>query len=298
MDFYFNENYLIKSEEHRSINLKEIKEIYDLLEGNNSKIYIKEDFDYSKVATKTEYIIALSILKKFKILSYENCDILDTNDIYPCIYNDRFIELISLCFNNKNDKIISNSYEDEVIHNEYEIDINEEHKRIINLVGIDKVKKFLMLNPTPQNISEVFERISNQFSHIKFTDISYKTANSRWEIYTQFGLERLVEIFEVLEILVYPFLKGDNIGCTEKDIISEFKKQTNGVEFSRESNATMKNKNYAKQRTITINGREIKMSYHIKVSDNRIYFEYDKFNNCIYIGHCGGHLYTVKYKGN
>lgn len=296
MEFYLNENSLMKSEEHRSINLKEIKEIYDFLESNNSKIYIKEDFDYTKVATKSEYYVALGIFKKFKILSYEACDLVDENEIHPYINNYSFIELISLCFEYENDKIISNSQEDEVIHDEYEVNKNDSYRKIYNLVGIDKVRSFLLLNPAPQNMSEVFERIDSQFQHIKFTDIAYKTASSRWEIYTKFGISKLIMIFKVLETLVYPFLKGDSVGYSEINIMSEFKKQTNGVEFSRDSTETMKK--YSNQRSVTVNGRKIVMSYHIKVSDNRIYFAYDPSDDYIYIGHSGCHLYTINYKGN
>ena len=49
-------------------------------------------------------------------------------------------------------------------------------------------------------------------------------------------------------------------------------------------------KKYSKQRTVSIDGKKLVMSYHIKFSDNRIYFIYNEEDDCIYIGHGGEHL--------
>ncbi|WP_298843745.1 hypothetical protein [Clostridium sp.] len=49
-------------------------------------------------------------------------------------------------------------------------------------------------------------------------------------------------------------------------------------------------KKYSKQRTVSIDGKKLVMSYHIKFSDNRIYFIYNEEDDCIYIGHSGEHL--------
>lgn len=291
MEFYFNENYLIKSEIDRIESLKEIKDIYDILAKNNSQVHIKDNFDYGKIA-EPKYSIAYGLFKRFKIISCEDCEILESTEIKPYIDNLKFVELVSLCLKNSNDKVFSNSNENEAV-----ADIYEAHNlKITNLIGINSVKDYLMLNPTPKSMREVFERVSNQFQHIKFSNDAYKTADARWELYSKFGLERVFTVFRVLETLVYPFLKGNSTGSNEKDIMYEFKRQTNGIEFSDESSATMRK--YAKQRTVTVNGRKLVMSYHVKVADNRIYFKYDSVDDCIYIGHSGGHLYTINYKGN
>ena len=49
-------------------------------------------------------------------------------------------------------------------------------------------------------------------------------------------------------------------------------------------------KKYGYQRGVTINGKKTTMTYHIKPSDNRIYFIYNETDDCIYIGHSGRHL--------
>ena len=297
MDFYLNENNLISDKENIISNLKEIKEFYDLLKLKNYKLYIKDNLDlnYKELCNSSEKSSALLFLKNLEHIKTYGINWLEQHQIEPIIKdNCYFIELMSLCHRYSNNLIVSSTREKEVIHSKYKINDGEIIKTIENVIGKNKLREYLIANPAPQSITEVFEKVEKEFPHIKFTDKAYKTAVSRENIYKQFGFLRLLNIFEVIETLIYPFLKQELEGFTEDSIKKEFKDKTNGIEFSQESDTTM-NK-YGKQRDVTINGTKIRMSYHIKPSDNRIYFTYDKKDDCIYIGHSGKHLDIVSVK--
>lgn len=290
MDFYLNENNLISDKENIVKNLKEIKGFYDLLKAKNYKLYIKDnlDLDYTWLSTNKSISTLLVFLKYFSPIKTDGTKIVELHEIEPFIDNYYFIELISLCHRYSNDVILSSTNENEILDLEYKIKVNETTEIVKNIIGKSKLEQYLLFNPAPQNINEVFEKAELEFPHIKFTDKAYKTANSREDIYKQFGFIKLLNMFKVLETLIYPFLKGEIRGFSENSIEEEFKNQTNGIEFSHESDATM-NK-YGKKREVTINGKKLKMSYHVKPSDNRIYFIYHKEDDCIYIGHSGEHL--------
>lgn len=290
MDFYFNENQLISCLDDISENLKEIKEIYNFAKIKNYEIYIKKniDIDYKKLCNKPQILLALGLLKYLKNIETDECDMLADNQIEPCIDNYYFIELVSLCYEYNNNRIISLSTEREVINPQYRIYKDKKPFLISNIIGKNEFEEYSQFNPVPQNISEVFEKAELEFKHIKFTEKAYKTANSRSDIYKQVGFLNLLNVFKVLETLIYPFLKGELEGYNQERIEEEFKKQTKGIEFSNESDKTM-NK-YGYQRTVSIKGEKLTMRYHIKPNDNRIYFIYHKKDDCIYIGHSGGHL--------
>lgn len=292
MDFYLNENNLISDKENIISNLKEIKEFYDLLKFKNYKLYIKDNLDYKELFKNGQIGMVLPFLKNLEYIQTEGTNWIEQHQIEPIIKdNCYFIELMSLCHRYDNNLIVSLSREKEVIHSEYNINVEDNIQVVENIIGKYRLEDYLTFNPAPQSISEVFEKVEKEFSNIKFTDKAYKTASSRESIYKQFGFSRLLNIFKVLETLIYPFLKKELKGFTQDSIKKEFKDKTNGIEFSHESDATMKK--YGKQRAVTIKGVKIKMSYHIKPSDNRIYFSYDKEDDCIYIGHSGKHLDIV-----
>ncbi|WP_234121759.1 hypothetical protein [Clostridium hydrogenum] len=291
MDFYLNENQLVSDFVGIVENLKEIKEIYDLAKARNYNICIKENMDinYEKFYNKPQILMALGLLKHFDIIKADGFELLKFSQISPCIENDYFIELISLCYKNQNNRVFSLSSEREIINFEYSVNVLENVFKIVNIIGKNEFEKYLQFNPVPQSISEVFEKAENEFRHIKFTDKAYKTANPRNDIYKQIGFSKILNVFSVLEKLIYPFFRGTLNGFTQDSIQGEFKKLTYGIEFSNESVKTMKK--YGEQRSVTINGRKFVMSYHIKISsDNRIYFIYDKESDYIYIGHSGKHL--------
>ncbi|NMM62827.1 hypothetical protein HBE96_08965 [Clostridium sp. P21] len=293
MDFYLNENHLIVDKENIVENLKEIKQFYDLLKAKNYKLCIKDnlDLDYKNLNTNKSISILLAFLKYLNSIETYGVNTVESDKIDPFIDNYYFIELISLCHKYNNNVMLSSANENEIIHPEYKININEKEEIVKNILGKSKLEEYLIFNPAPKNIDEVFQKAESEFSHIKFTDKAYKTANSREDIYKQYGFTKLLNVFKILEQLIYPFLKGELQGFSEDSIEVEFKKQTNGVEFSHESDSTM-NK-YGKKREVTVKGRKLKMDYHIKLSDNRIYFIYDKKDDCIYIGHSGEHLQTA-----
>ncbi len=290
MDFYLNENNLIVDKENIVKNLKEIKGFYDLLKAKNYKLYIKDnlDLDYTWLSTNKSISTLLVFLKYLSSIKTDETKIVDPHKIEPTTDNYYFIELISLCYRYYNDMVLSSTNENEIVDSEYKLKINETTQIVKNIIGKSKLEEYLLFNPAPQSINEVFEKAEVEFPHLKFTDKSYKTANSREDIYKQFGFMKLLNMFKVLETLIYPFLKGELQGFSEDSIEEEFKKQTNGIGFSHESDVTM-NK-YGKKREVTVNGKKLKMSYHVKLSDNRMYFIYDKEDDCIYIGHSGEHL--------
>lgn len=291
MDFYLNENHLIVNKENIVDNLKEIKQFYDLLKAKNYKLCIKEnlDLDYKELGFNNSIKIALSFLQHLESISTTEVNMLECNDIEPEVReNYYFIELISLCYRDSNELILSLNNENEILHPEYIVKNDNKFNVIKNIVGKDALSDFLIFNPVPQSINEVFEKAEKEFPHIKFTKKAYDTANQRAHIYKQFGFNRLLNIFKIIETLIYFFLKGDLPGHNQKTIEEEFKRQTNGVEFSHESYSTMQK--YGYQREVTINGKKTTMTYHIKPSDNRIYFIYNETDDCIYIGHSGRHL--------
>ena len=288
MNFYLNENQLISDLYNIEENLKEIKKIYDFAKAKNCKIYIKDNLEYKNLATSPQIVGPLGLLKHFSIIETYEYDMLESNQIEPSLDNYYFIELMSLCYKYSNSRIVSLANEREITGNQYTINSDENSLIVTNIIGKSKFEEYLQFNPMPQSINEVCDKVGVEFKHIKFTDKAYKTANSRSDIYKQFGFSKLLNIFKVLETLIYPFLKGELEGFTQSSIQEEFKRQTKGIEFSNESDKTMKK--YEEQRTANFNGKKLVMSYHIKPSDNRIYFIYNEEDDCIYIGHSGEHL--------
>lgn len=288
MDFYFNENYLVSHLENMVENLKEIKDIYDFAKAKNCRIHIKDNFEYRELVTTPQSGIALGSLKYFSVIETYGYSMLESNQIKPSVDNYYFIELMSLCYKYSNSRVISLTNENEITSTQYTISKDKEPLIVTNVIGKDRLEEYLQFNPVPQSINEVFKKAEVEFRHIKFTDKAYKTANLRSNIYKQVGFSKLLNVFKVLETLIYPFLRGELEGYTQIAIEEEFKRRTNGIEFSNESDKTMKK--YGNQRTVFVNGKKLIMSFHIKPNDNRIYFIYDKEDDCIYIGHSGAHL--------
>ena len=230
MNFYLNENHLISDLAKIVGNLKEIKEIYDFAKTKNCKIYIKDNLEYEKLATSPQIGIALGLLKHFSIIETYGYDMLESNQIEPSLDNYYFIELMSLCYKYSNSRIVSLTNECEITDNQYTINSDESSLVVTNIIGKNKLEEYLQFNPMPQSINEVFEKAEVEFKHIKFTDKAYKTANSRSDIYKQVGFGKLLNIFKVLETLIYPFLKGKLDGYTQESIEVEFKRQTMGIE--------------------------------------------------------------------
>lgn len=291
MNFYLNENYLVKSTENEKefiSSLKEIKELYDFLNKKNYKMYIKDnlDIDYKQFSKNRDIMMNIPFLSKIHCIN-TSCNMLNKADITPEIDNYYFVELVSLCYRDNNELVLSLKNEDEAVNDQYVINKNNTQLNIENIIGRLKLQEYCQHNPAPQSASEVFERAENEFSHIKFTKIAFDSVKLREDILKQFGFNNLFDIFKAVEEIIYPFYNG-NSGTTIKEIFNVFKEKT-GLECSDESDATM-NK-YGSQREATIKGEKVKMRYHIKIkNDVRIYFKYSEEDDCIYIGHSGKHL--------
>lgn len=300
MKFYFNENYLIKYKNDKlRIIFKEIKEIYDCLNKRNYKLCIKDNLDIDMNTIYKDRNLALVVAPFLKHIEQDNINtnisynFIDLNSISPKIEDDKYyiIELLSLCYRDSNELVVSLKNEDEFNHGEYSISKESNELKIINIIGRDKLEEYCRYNPAPKNAKEVFEKAQNEFNHIKFTKKAFETVESRNDIIKQYGFNKLFNVFKALEELVYPFFKGDT-RCSHSYVIKLFKKTTS-LDYSDESDLTM-NK-YGYQRKVTINGKEVQMRYHIKIkNDVRIYFKYIKEDDCIYIGHSGKHLDTAK----
>lgn len=294
MNFYLNENYLVKSTESENefiTSLKEIKELYDFLNRKNYKMYIKDnlDIDYKQFSQNRNIMMNISFLSKIDCVNTSNpsYNMLNKTDITPEIDNYYFVELVSLCYRDNNELVLSLKNEDEAVNNQYVINKNNTELNVENIIGKLKLEEYCQYNPAPQSASEVFERAANEFSHIRFTRRAFDSVQSRESILKQFGFNNLFDIFKALEEIIYPFYNG-NSGTTIKEIFNVFKEKT-GLECSDESDATM-NK-YGSKREVTINGEKVRMRYHIKIkNDVRIYFKYIEEDDCIYIGHSGEHL--------
>lgn len=295
MKFYLNENYLIKDQDNIASNLKDIKEMYEFSKEKNSKLYIKDnlDLDYEKLSKNRNAMIMISILKHLESINTNNLDgdILCEKNIIPSTDNYYFVELMSLCYRDLNELILSLKNEDEFLSDKYQINKNSEIFEVNNIIGKNELEQYCLYNPAPESVSEVFEKAENEFKHIKFTEKAFTTVQSRADILKQFGLSNLLDIFRALEEIVYPFFCR-NSSLTQKQIQNEFKRKTK-IEYSDESETTMQK--YGYQREVLINGKKVKMRYHIKIkTDVRIYFKYIEEEDCIYIGHSGQHLDVAK----
>lgn len=300
MDFYFNENCLLKYQNKFVCNVKEIKEMHDHLKEKNYRLCIKYnlDIDYKKLSSNRNAMAILPFLKHLQSNSIDTsslAEFVNENDITPKIINNYyFIELMSLCYRDKHELILSLINEDEILGEQYEINRESQKLNIKNVIGKSKLEEYCLYNPVPQSVSEVFEKAGIEFKHIKFTRKAFDTGESRSDIIKQFGFSNLLNIFKVLEELVYPFCKGILNISSYKELQNEFKARTN-LEYSDESDSTMDK--YGCQRDTYINGKNIRMRYHIKIkNDVRIYFKYIDEDDCIYIGHSGQHLDVAKKK--
>lgn len=291
MNFYYNENNLMHDATNVIENIKEMKKLYETLKNSGNTLMVKDSFCFPYAFIDIRRVgSALGFIKNIQRFK-ESDNWLEVEDIDPQKESCHFIELISACYENRNNLIVSSTNETDIIDKNYNIKNNE--IIIENIIGKKQLNEYVLLNPVPNSIIEVFERASMNFNKIKFSDKAYETAVAKNDIYKSFGFDRILNVFKVIQELLYSFYKGKLNGYNQESIQEEFKRLT-GIDFSCDSEATLKK--YATERLVAFNGRKIKMSFHIKIKgQGRIYFSYEEDDDCILIGHCGGHLRTVKY---
>lgn len=185
-------------------------------------------------------------------------------------------------------------FSSELINVLFKLDENpSEIIEIYNLTNADQVKNIPghYLPPNPQREiydgNDLWNRKDQLFSHLQFCKTGTKQLRilGSGETKLKWVLKTLDQLEEYTEIWI-------SEGC------KEFSLEGYDLEVSGESQETLNNKKYRKQRTfICPDGKERLFDQHIKLrSCNwRIHFFVDYQSKIVIIGYIGEHLPTVKY---
>ncbi|BAK15702.1 hypothetical protein MKY51_12025 [Solibacillus sp. FSL R5-0691] len=198
-------------------------------------------------------------------------------------YNYLYSNVLDNCF-----PIISFENPKYITEDNYVYNVNGLNGDISNYLGLSKLEEYFLNSLRFSNISEVFEKINEEFPNIKILSSAIKSAQrhnfqgNQYKVYEAFkGLNN----FERL-----PAMSGEQ----REERFYEATK----MKISPETKATMDVDRYKKQRTFSIPGKQSEIfEWHVKIGNNtRIHYYFDEEDDIIYIGHCGKHLGTVSYK--
>ncbi|MEY8396739.1 hypothetical protein AALB64_18335 [Lachnospiraceae bacterium 45-P1] len=299
MDYYFNESALLQESSPYCLQgmIKEFKELYDKTEKYSGKMWIKETFSCHDLKAFTDFENGMRFALPFQL--FGKCGRLTVGQytenaieaVKPEVSDPRVRELIYLCNRDENERMISLAEDMSAPEKEYVLQ-GAALTRVVNLKNAAEIDDYNLMNPFPQSIGEVFERIEKMYPDIVFTKTAYKTAATRESAYRTIGYERLLNIFRRMNETMLPFYYGKVSGKSENDIFQELR-GTYNIDISPESRKTMKL--YGKQRCLTIDGTEYEFTNHIKFKKDacRIYFRFLEDKKKIYIGHSGKHLDTA-----
>lgn len=299
MDYYFNENALLQESSAYCLKgmLKEFKELYDETEKYGGKMWLKETFSCHDLKAFTDSENGKQFALPFQL--FGKCSRLTvgqyTEDaikaMKPEVSDPRVRELIYLCNRDENERMISLVGDTSAPEKEYFL-LGATLARVINLRTAAEIHDYNLMNPFPQSIGEVFERVEKMYPDIVFTKTAVKTAATRESAYRTIGYGRLLDIFRRINEKMLPFYRGEVSGKSENDIFQELRGMYN-IDISPESQKTLNL--YGKQRRLTIDGVEYEFSNHIKFKKDacRIYFRFLEDKKKIYIGHSGKHLDTA-----
>lgn len=212
-------------------------------------------------------------------------------DITPEVLNETVRETIILCCRDQNERMLSLSSDTDASEDVYYLK-EAAIDNVINLKTSEEISQYILHNPPPRKMKEIFNRIEEMYPDFVFTSKAYKTAASRESAYRTIGYNQILNTFHVLHKVLLPFYREKSSGKSELDLFQELL-ATYNIDISPESTATLNL--YEKQRQITIDGKKHTFSNHIKFNKDacRIHFKYLKDQDKIFIGHSGKHLDTA-----
>lgn len=287
MDIIINDNFLANSDKRES-SLKEFLQVYKFFKENKEKnihFYKRNDIDWSFLQTDKDIIrklgYAFNIFSIIKSISYDEERVSDYTEI-ASEFDEILARVVQCCVENEIEHIYSVKQLNENIPENFEI----KEKLLWNVCDIKEILERYARFPQIQSISDAFNRIHQEFPYIIFLNKAYQTCDEKENVYRQFGYEKVVQLFEIANDILFPVLLN-KIRMPEKECFRKYEEKTK-IDVSRETPATMKQFGY--EREVEIDGEKIQMEIHFKIKDARIYIHAK--NDKIYVGHCGRHLRT------
>lgn len=300
---YLNHNILINQVNYQKVleKLIEIAKINKIITDMGYKQHIYSDIWSIQIlnTTLSQLIYKLDDRDEvtIAILALINCgpyyfrdDEVKIVNIIPPVENESFSEeLLNICFKDKQELIHSISDENQLTDIKYLIrDESEEHE-VNNLIGLDGINTFFKDKFVPNKIEDVITQINKEQQNIVFLDSARKSA----EMHDFMG--RFIDVYKAINALngeLELIKKGINTFERQQSFT-----QITGFEISAESDRTMRNRKYKREREFLIQNRGVEIfEWHIKIGNKtRIHYFIDVINDIIYVGHCGKHLGTATY---
>lgn len=294
MNYYYNEDIFLRecTEEQLGSYLVSFKSLYDAVEKNAGKLWIKENFSYTELISATEnqqkYVLCLTLFGRCGKILADDGNAWKIGTVSPETKNEKILELLELCNRDKNEQMVSLP-EDVETESVYQLK-DAAIEAVYNLHDEKEIHEYRLHHPYPTSIKEVFEKIEEMYPEFVFTKHAYKTAAGRESAYRKTGYDTVLQTFQKMHELLTPFYLSAAAGKSEVQVFHELKEMY-GIDISPESKLTMEQ--YGKQREVKIEGEIYQFTNHIKFNKDvcRIHFRY--IGNKIYIGHAGKHLDTV-----
>lgn len=213
--------------------------------------------------------------------------------VMPKVNRDCFGSLLlGICFNDRQDKIISLKEEKDLNKEYYKMLDGEKEQPVYNIIGIETLKDYFEGQYTFRCISDVFEKIEKEFKNIIILDSAKKS--SRRHDFRNCYDEVYSGILGLYKIELPLLIKGVNDEIRKERYFERLK-----FPISKESEETLNIERYRREREFIIPklGKTL-FEWHVKIdgSNTRIHYYIDKKHKKLYIGHCGRHLSTAGYK--
>jgi hypothetical protein len=295
-----NHNYLINKKDEEVIKiLIEIASINRQLTRRNLTLKVYELFWNTRISSG----ILQSLMYKINSMDEAKVilmSIIDRGPYYfeqetikvhsiPSIPPNTFPEkLMGICFNDKQQFVISLINEEILNVPNYHLKFDFVDHAVRNIRGINQLEGFISeLNPI-SNINEVFNTLN--IANIVILESAVKSSRKH-------NFEgRFQDIKNALITLSNTELPLISEGANEELRKRRFK-ETCGYEISKESTITVNHPRYKREREFIIpETGKVLFEWHIKIGNSiRIHYYIDTINQKIYIGHCGRHLGTTSY---
>lgn len=303
MSFYFNHSVM----ENTSINyvgsfIDEIINIKASMRKNKEQLYFYQDFWNISLGEMNmkDYIFSIKDKEYAKeIISvvmngpyYFNNDAGDDVSIVPKVRKCFGKSLLTICFKDSQDKIVSLQGEADLCCEEYSVRDYMYCFRIKNIIGCDELTRCLNTEEKFRSINDVFDKIEASSKNIIILESARKSAKKH-----DFRdcLEDVFNGVMGLYSIELPMLRKGIQGEKRKE---EFLKSCK-LEISKESEETLNIERYKREREFNIPKLgKVLFDWHIKIDggNTRIHYYIDKDRRKVYIGHCGKHLSTAGYK--
>ncbi len=302
--FYLNHSVLAyqKEEKEIKIKLKEIVEVISYLKTEKFQVFVFSNlWDVAVLGgTLRSFLHSMPNQEEAKLIML---GLVNTGPFYyedvasrslittPIVTSNSFVyKLLNVCFNEKHSLIVSLKEEKDLIARKYHISEDYHSHEVDNYIGKDELPAYFESIDRPNNIEDVFRKVSEKRSNIVILDKAKKSARQH-NFQGRFsdvmnGLLALVDI--ELKLLL------EDVSDEERKKI--FLDETR-LKISGESDETLKVRKYKTERECVIPGlgKEV-FEWHVKIGNKtRIHYYIDKDTHRIYIGHCGKHLGTVSH---